>query len=93
MSNQRNIAEVSPTECSPLNGIELALKVHPYHTDSLMYSLRERSVYHDRSDCGYGQRVKRDGNTVPGTADRQLCRRCADLNAGVDDFYPGDAGE
>ncbi len=68
-------------------------KVHPFHTDSLTYSQRERGVYHDRSDCTHGQRIKEGGYAVPGTDGRQLCNRCADLSAGLDAFFPGDEGE
>ncbi len=71
---------------------KLTAKVGPFHTDSLMYSHRERNVYHDRRDCAYGQRVKQDGNAVAGAADRDRCERCADLAAGVDDLFPGDTG-
>jgi len=37
-------------------------KVSAFHTESLSYSEKERSVYHDQSECGYGKRVTNDGN-------------------------------
>jgi hypothetical protein len=92
MISYRDIAEIRPLEDSARKHIKLAPKVHPFHTDSLTYPQRERGVYHDRSDCTYGRRIKQDGNAVPGTDDRHLCNRCADLDAGVDDFFPGDDG-
>ena len=92
MINERNIAEILSSGNSAQKDIKLTLKVHPFHTDSLTYSPRERAVYHDRSDCAHGQRIKQDGYAVPGTEGRQLCNRCADLNAGLDDFFPGDEG-
>jgi hypothetical protein len=92
MINERNIAEILSSGNSAQKDIKLTLKVHPFHTDSLTYSPRERAVYHDRSDCVHGQRIKQDGYAIPGTEGRQLCSRCADLNAGLDDFFPGDEG-
>ncbi len=92
MINQRNIAEILPSEDSAPKDIKLTLKVRPFDTDSLTYAQRERAVYHDRSDCIHGQRIKQDGYAVLGTEGRQLCNRCADLNAGLDDFFPGDEG-
>lgn len=93
MINPRNIAEILPPEDSAPNDFKLTLKVRPFHTDSLTYPQRERGVYHDRGDCVHGQRIKQDGYAVPGTDGRQLCNRCADLDAGLDDFFPGDEGE
>jgi hypothetical protein len=62
-------------------------KVSAFHTDtdSPNYHPRERYVYHDQSECGYGQRVKRDGNDVLGIGKdpqgnaRKLCDRCDGL--------------
>ena len=62
-------------------------KVSAFHTntDSPNYHPRERYVYHNQSECGYGQRVKRDGNAVNGQGidprgnPRALCDRCEDL--------------
>jgi hypothetical protein len=92
MISHTDIAEILPAEDNTPKDIKLALKVHPFHTDSLTYSQRERSVYHNRSDCDYGRRIKRDGFAGTGTDERDLCNRCADLDAGVDDFFPGDEG-
>ena len=92
MTSHREIAEVPPAEDRVSKDINLALRFHRFHTDSLTYSQRERSVYHNRSDCVYGRRIKQDGFAVSGTDDRDLCHRCADLDAGVDDPFPGDEG-
>jgi hypothetical protein len=89
MISHRDIAEIHPVEDSAPKNMKLALKVHSFYTDSLTYSQRERGVYHDRSDCVYGHKIKQDGNAVPGRDERDLCNRCADLDAGVDDFFPG----
>jgi H+-transporting ATPase len=37
----------------------------------------EIPVYHDRSDCPYGQEIIRDGHVEPGTGGRRLCDWCA----------------
>jgi hypothetical protein len=92
MISHRDIAEILPAEDSPPRDMMLARMVHPFHTDSLTYSQRERGVYHDRSDCVYGRRIRQDGFAVPGRDERDLCNRCAALDAGVDDFFPGDEG-
>jgi H+-transporting ATPase len=34
-------------------------------------------VYHDSSDCPYGQEIRRDGNDEPGTGDGRRCDWCA----------------
>jgi len=39
MISQSDIAEILPVEDSVPNDIRLASKVHPFHTDSLTYSL------------------------------------------------------
>ena len=92
MIRHRDIAEILPAEDSAPKDMKLALKVHPFLTDSLTYSQRQRGVYHNRSDCVYGRRIKQDGFAVPGTDERDLCNRCAALDAGVDDLFPGDEG-
>jgi hypothetical protein len=74
MISHSDIAEIRPLEDSARKNIKLALKVHPFHTDSLTYSQRERGVYHDRSDCVHGRRIKQDGFAVPGMDERDLCR-------------------
>lgn len=59
-------------------------KVSAFHTDTVLayYHPNERYVYHNESTCGYGQRIKRDGNDIPGQGTdphgrpRQLCDRC-----------------
>jgi len=50
MTSQREIAVVRPAEDWVSKDINLALRVHPFHTDSVTYSQRERSAYHNRSD-------------------------------------------
>jgi hypothetical protein len=92
MISHGGIAEILPVDDCATKDITLALNVHPFHTDSLTYSHRERAVYHHHSDCVYGRRIKQDGNAVRGTDERTLCNRCADLDAGVDDVFPGDDG-
>lgn len=62
-------------------------RVSDFHTDTdgPHYHPRERYVYHNQSECGYGQRVKSDGNAIAGRGTdprgnpRQLCDRCEDL--------------
>ena len=55
-------------------------KVSAFHTESLTYSEKERSVYHDQSECGYGKRVTNDGNAIAGRGiERELCDQCATL--------------
>ena len=92
MISTEKVVDVLPAEDRAPDKRKLAVKVSPFHTDSLIYSLRERGVYHDRRDCAFGQTVRGDGNAVPGRADRRRCDRCADLDEGVDDLFPGDFG-
>jgi hypothetical protein len=62
-------------------------KVGAFHTDTVLaeYHPRERYVYHNQSECGYGKRVMRDGNDKPGPGTkpdgttRDLCDRCEGL--------------
>jgi hypothetical protein len=43
----------------------------------------DKLVYHNQSECGYGQEIIRNGHKVDNdTAGRTLCERCADLAAG-----------
>jgi H+-transporting ATPase len=49
------------------------LLVNPFHTDTDP----EDPVYHDQSECPYGQEIKRNGNNKPGTAGRRRCDWCA----------------
>ncbi len=56
-------------------------KIPAFHTNSTLYRPEDRKVFHDQSECGYAQRIKRDGNDVPGTANRARCDRCEDLAA------------
>jgi hypothetical protein len=43
MISHRDIAEILPAEDSTPKDIKLAPKIHPFHTDSLTYSQRERA--------------------------------------------------
>ncbi len=92
MISNVKVGETRLVEVGAADNIKLTAKVHPFHTDSLTYSHWERSVYHDRRDCAYGQMIRQDGNAVLGTADRRRCDRCADLSEGVEDLFPGDSG-
>jgi H+-transporting ATPase len=47
-------------------------KVAAFHTDTDP----EDPVYHDRSDCPYGQEIKANGNDKPGRAGRRRCDWC-----------------
>lgn len=56
-------------------------KVPAFHTNSTLYRPEDRKVYHDQSECGYGNRIKRDGNDIAGPDGRERCDRCTDLAA------------
>jgi hypothetical protein len=57
-------------------------KVPAFHTDTVEeYEPEEKWRYHDNDGCGYGNRIKRDGNEVYGAAGRKLCERCETLAA------------
>jgi hypothetical protein len=43
MIRHRDIVEILPAEDSAPKDMKLALKVHPFHTDSLTYSQRQRA--------------------------------------------------
>jgi H+-transporting ATPase len=47
-------------------------RVAAFHTDTDP----EDPVYHDRSDCPYGQEIKGNGNDKPGRAGRRRCDWC-----------------
>ena len=51
--------------------------VGPYHS-SMEESGDERSVFHDRSDCPAGSRIKPE-NRVSGTAGRSKCKDCQNI--------------
>ncbi len=57
------------------------MKVLAFHTDSTDYEPEEKWRYHDQSECGYGKRIKNDGNDVPGADGRKRCDRCNTLAA------------
>jgi H+-transporting ATPase len=48
--------------------------VAPFHTDSD----EDDPVYHDNSDCPYGQEIKRNDNDKPGTDGRRRCDWCTE---------------
>ena len=50
-----------------------AAKAAPFHTDT---DPGDR-VFHDSSDCPYGQEIRRGGNDRPGTGGRRRCDWCA----------------
>jgi hypothetical protein len=50
--------------------------VAAFHTTSQEYPPTHRNVYHDRSECRYGQEIKRDGKDVPGNGGRLRCDEC-----------------
>ena len=50
-----------------------AAKAAPFHTDT---DPGDR-VFHDSSDCPYGQEIRRGGNDGPGTGGRRRCDWCA----------------
>ena len=54
-------------------------EVDPFHTDNEEYPPTHRNVYHDESECEYGQEIKRDGNDVAGEDGRPRCDRCTEL--------------
>ena len=71
-------AEAGPpaAEASPAPGRPEAAgtaKPAPFHTGTDPGDL----VYHDSSDCPYGQEIRRDGNDEPGTDGRRRCDWCA----------------
>ena len=56
---------------SPQEGASPA-KADPFHTDTDL----DEPVFHDRSDCPYGQEIKRNGNDHPGSDGRRRCDWC-----------------
>jgi hypothetical protein len=55
-------------------------QVGEFHTDTDDddYGDDATEVFHNRSECGYGQRVKRDGNAIDGRGTgRRLGKECA----------------
>jgi H+-transporting ATPase len=49
-----------------------SLRVAPFHTDGD----EDNPVYHDNSDCPYGQEIKRNDNDKPGKNGRRRCDWC-----------------
>lgn len=54
-------------------------EVRPFYTDSADYDDRETRVYHNRTECEDGQRMKAAGDDLPGHEDHDLCDRCRSL--------------
>jgi hypothetical protein len=54
-------------------------EVDPFHTLNQEYPPTHRDIYHDDSECDYGNEIKRDGNDVPGTGGRPRRERCEEL--------------
>jgi hypothetical protein len=50
--------------------------VSPFRTTSTEYPPTHRNVYHDRSECRYGQEIIRDQRAIPGTGGRPRCDEC-----------------
>jgi hypothetical protein len=49
-------------------------------TDAADYGDDATEVYHNQSECGYGKRVKRDGNDIAGRGvGGRLCKECGRL--------------
>ncbi len=71
VSADTSTPEHGPRANLPQVAVSLA-NVAPFHTDTDPEGL----VYHDRSDCPYGQEVKRNGNDKPGTDGRRRCDWC-----------------
>ena len=60
------------------------VKLNPFHTELEFYGPAQKQIYHDNGDCGFGARLKRDHNDVPGVGvDRRLCNECARLTSGA----------
>jgi predicted SprT family Zn-dependent metalloprotease len=54
-------------------------EVDPFYTDTDLdiYGDERKAVYHYRSECEYGQKVKRDHNDVSGKGvGRRPCKEC-----------------
>ena len=58
---------------APAQGVGPAPAVASFHTTSH----EEDPVYHDRSDCPYGQAITREGHVEPGSRGRRRCDWCA----------------
>jgi hypothetical protein len=48
---------------------------NPYHTDSPEYPAEQREVYHDKSNCPDGERIKPE-HRKNGTGNRRHCKEC-----------------
>ena len=68
-----------PSEANELLSRKDPGMVDPYHT-SVEEAGDERSVFHDRSDCPAGSRIKPE-NRVAGTAGRSKCKDCQNIAA------------
>jgi H+-transporting ATPase len=73
----------SDAERSPAVGTDTA--VPPFHTDTDP----EDPVYHDNSDCPYGQEITRNGNSQPGKDGRRRCDWCTEHAGSHAPINPG----
>jgi hypothetical protein len=55
-------------------------KVDPFHTDSPEYLPSHRNVFHDQSECDYGEEIKPE-HRRPGTGERPRCKECERLGS------------
>lgn len=67
----RQVRHFSPAMAG--GGADRPSTVTAFHTTSH----EESSVFHDRSDCPYGQEIIREGHDEPGTGGRRRCDWCA----------------
>jgi len=65
--------------------VDAAATVPPFHTDTDPGDL----VYHDNSDCPYGQEITRDGNSRPGMDNRRRCDWCTEYASRPDRLAAG----
>jgi H+-transporting ATPase len=75
-AKNQGTAHAGPPEPSPAPGRPEAAgtaKPAPFHTGTGP----GEPVFHDSSDCPYGQEIRRDGNDVPGDDGRRQCDWCA----------------
>jgi H+-transporting ATPase len=69
-ADQRDQYSVSATDRGGADGPSVVAAFHTTNDEG-------SPVYHDRSDCPYGQEIIRDGHVEPGTGGRRRCDWCA----------------
>ena len=67
-------AETVHSDAARPTAIGTDATVPPFHTDTDP----EDPVYHDNSDCPYGQEITRNGNSQPGKDGRRRCEWCTE---------------